>query len=328
MTPHNPDAETLFQTLGLHQIEGTESHLPTSVSVSDGNVRAFRHVDGSIGLVIPVSPEDYQAFRPDLRSQSIRLTKLIADGSTFIRLSLLDRAQEKIFSVFVDEVLKELKTSPKSASSRVRTMLQRWRRLFVGPSSPQPFTPAQEIGILCELEVLQRVLDMEGPEALHRWTGPESQPHDFELESESIECKATSSLNGLRVSIHGIHQLNPTSGKKLRLAVRQYAADPDGELSVADLCMEIYQRPDIAVDDFLEKLQKAGCPVFHPEADTVFQRYSPVGGFEFMVNGNFPRIDHIGAEQRIQQVNYVLDLSGPETVEGFQKMNQFLSEGK
>lgn len=326
--PQYQNAEDIFRILRSHPVQGSEAQIQTGVRVNSGQVRAFLSLDGISGLVIPISAEDYRAFRVDMKSDALQLTKLTADGNPFARLSLRDMSQEKIFAIFVDELLKELEKTPGEAVSVASGMLQRWRRLFAGRISTEPFTPSQEIGILCELEVLRLLLDREGPQALNRWTGPEALPHDFELPEESIECKATASTNGLRISVHGAQQLTPAPGKTLRLAVRQYEVDPDGELSIPDICREIYERPDIPVEIFLEKLEKANCPIFHNPSGDVFQRYFPVGGFEFIVDRNFPRIDQIGPEQRIQQVSYTLDLSGPETVPGFQQTPQLLATRK
>lgn len=323
--PQYRNAEEIFRDLRVHLIRGSEAQVQTGVVVDAGHVRAFRGLDGAIGLVIPISDDTYRSFRGDFKSDAIRLTKLVADDSPFVRLSLLDASQERIFVIFVDELLKELEKNPSGASEKSSSMLQRWRRLFAGRMSLTPFTQSQEIGILCELEVLRFLLDREGPQALERWTGPEALPHDFELEHESIECKATTSSSGLRVSVHGAQQLTPAQGKSLRLAVRQYEVNPDGQLSIPEICREIYLRPDIPVDLFLEKLEKASCPVFRDDSENLFRRYSPAGGFEFIVESDFPRINQIGPEQRIQQVNYILDLSGPETVPGFQQIPHLLT---
>lgn len=319
-------ARELFHELWMHPISGSEAHLETGVQVPEGSVNAFRSEEGSLGLVVPVTQKEYDQFRPDTKSHALKLTRLRADSSPHVRLSLNDPTQEKIFAVFVDEILGVLSREQENPSATVAAMLQRWRRLFTGFQSTASFSLEQELGLLCELEILIILLDGIGPEALDRWTGPESLPHDFELAEESIECKATSASNGLRVSIHGATQLSPTADKNLTLLVRRYTPDPDGALSVPELCETIYSRSDISIDVFLEKLEKVGCPLFHDDSDAFFNRYSPAEAYEFHVGENFPRISNIGPEQRIQQVNYVLDLSGPETVPGYQSTNRFLND--
>src|SRR5699024_11299372 len=94
----------------------------------------------------------------------------------------------------------------------------------------------------------------------------------FELSSESLECKSTSSMNGLRVSINGIPQLNPTTGKDLRLIVRSYADSPDGSLSVLKMIDKILDLDDLDTDVFIEKLQKMGCPAFEIDASSEERR--------------------------------------------------------
>lgn len=319
-------ARELFHELWMHPLSGSEAQLSTGIHVTEGSVNIFRSMEGTLGLVIPTTQQEYDHFRPDTKSHALKLTKLRADGYPHVRLSLTDPTQEKIFAVFVDEVLATLAKQPENPSATAGAMLQRWRRLFTGSQSAAGFSLEQELGLLCELEVLTVLLEKIGPSALDRWTGPESLPHDFELAGESIECKATSASSGLRVSIHGIPQLSQTPEKHLTLVVRRYIPDPDGTISIPDLCAAIYSRPDIAVDTFLEKLEKVGCPLFHDDSNSIFSRYSPAGAYEFHVEDGFPRISNIGPEQRVQQVNYVLDLSGPETVPGYQSSNRFLTD--
>src|SRR5699024_11415550 len=112
-------------------------------------------------------------------------------------------------------------------------------------------------------------------------------------------------------------QLNPPPGKDLRLLVRSYADSPDGSLSVLKIIYKILNLDEHDTDVFIDKLQKMGCPAFEIDAETYFGRFDPVESFEFQVNEEFPRITNIGPSERIQQVSYSLDLSGPSTVPGY-----------
>lgn len=326
--PHQNQAQLLFNVVRTHELEKEVGLLPTEIQVKAGVVQVFRDRSENIGLMIPISEEELRKFRPDTRSATLRLTSHGIDGAQHIRLALTEPRQEKIFATFVDEILSTLKKDPSTPASTVSSMLQRWRDLFKESHKPITWSREQDLGLLCELEVLLALYQKQTPSLLERWTGPEGLPHDFELETESLECKATSSMNGLKVTINGVAQLNPTPGKELRLIVRSYAENPDGEVSVSKLLKQIQDLHEIDIDILIRKLQKIGCPIFDDNSASYFTRYDPVDSFEFRVNDEFPRITNIGPAERIQQVSYLLDLSGPSTVPGFLTDNLLLQNGE
>lgn len=320
-------AQRLFGRVKSHPLTSSAVFLSTEVVVNAGVIKVFRSHSNEIGLMIPISDVEHAKFRSDTRSASLRLTAQPVEGLNHIRLALTEPRQEKIFAVFVDEILSTLEKNPDNPATTVSGMLKRWRELFKESRKPVIWSYEQELGLLCELEVLYALHMQNVPDIVKRWTGPEGFPHDFELESESVECKSTSSHNGLRVTINGISQLNPTGGKSLRLVVRNYAPNPDGPVSVPNLIEKIHALDFVETEVFFEKLQKLGCPIFELDDETYFGRYEPIDSFEFQVNDAFPRITNIGAEERIQRVSYSLDLSDPTTVPGYLAGNLILSKG-
>lgn len=310
-------ARELFSELRLHPLAGSEAHRRTAVEVESGRVQAFRNESEHIGIVVPITHDEYEAFRPDTKSTALRLTKVKIDRSPHARLTLTDPQQERVFGVFVDEVLDELSQNPTQAPTTLSHLIQRWRRLFSGSGTGQ-LSGAEELGLLCELELLLHFARTRPDVGIDRWTGPEGYPHDFELSDTSVECKATAAVNGLKISIHGVTQLSPTPGKPLRLIVRQYRPDPDGALSLPGLVDSLIQTPGVQIDVLLEKLQKSGYPLTL-EADEAFRRFNFVDSCEFEVGEEFPQVRLIGPEHRVQDVAFSVDLSGPESVPGFMR---------
>lgn len=324
-------ASQIFQQLSDHQLLSDGARLSTRVKVEAGDISGFRRGRDTFGLLIPLSEDESRAFKADRKSQAIQLTRVLEERDNgvvqpFARLALLEPLHKHIFSIFVDELLSELCHNSDRPADRARVMLQRWRHLFSMQISSASFGPEKQVGLICELEILKTLITELGADAITRWTGPEALPHDFELEDESIECKAITAVNGIRISINGTSQLAETPGKDLRLIVRRYLPNPDGQLSVPDLCRDIYENYPIAVESFLEKLNKIGCPVFHSKTTTDFVRFDPVGTHEFIVNDDFPKVPHRGLNTRISNVQYILDLSGPELIPGLQKTNRYIKE--
>lgn len=326
--PLKNQAELLFNRVKTHQLQKEVGLLSTDIQVDAGVVQVFGDQNGDIGLWIPISDEEHRQFRPDTRSAALRLTAPHVDGVQHIRLALTEPRQERIFVVFVDEILSTLESNPNNPASTVSSMLKRWRDLFRESLKPITWSREQDLGLLCELEVLLALYERQIPSLLERWTGPEGLPHDFELETESLECKATRSMNGLKVSINGVAQLNPTPGKELRLIARSYTENPDGEISVDKMLDKIFKLDGIDTDVLVRKLQKLGCPYLSKDGKPYFNQYDAVESFEFQVNDEFPRITNIGPAERIQQVSYVLDLSGPSTVPGYLTKNLLLQNGE
>lgn len=324
-------ATQIFTQLNDYLLTSDGARIGTGIWVDSGEITGFRTLGGSLGLLIPISEDEWKEFQADRRSPAIQLTRALEEiaqekSQPFAQLSLLEPFHQKVFFIFVDELLSELHQHPERAAEKTALMLQRWRRFFSTTAASSAFGKEKQVGLLCELEVLTGLLEEYGPEAVSRWTGPESLPHDFELPTESIECKATTLTNGLRIGINGANQLTETPGKSLRLVVRRYTPDPDGQLSIPDLCRTLYEDYPISVEEFLDKLDKIGCPVFHPESDIEFLRFNADLVLEFIIDDSFPRIQNYGLDPRIINIQYTLDLTGFELIPGYQTTNKFIKE--
>lgn len=314
----------IFDSLAAFISEnGSEWHRHTSVVIHSKPISLFRHANGMTGMILPANPEEYERFRADHLSSAFSLTKLIKNGQKQIRLTLHDPEQEKVFSLLVDDILQILSADPTNAVQKTVNLVHHWRELFAR-RQPAWLSPPVEIGLLCELEVLYSLLQNGYP--LETWRGPEGSAHDFELAGQSVECKASTITNGLRVSVNGITQLQSLPGKNLRLVVRKYEPDIGGPLSVPYLVNLILEMPEISRSLLLEKLDIIGGNPLRVDEDSEFGHYTPLNTFEFDVGSDFPRIKGIGAETRIQEVRYILDLSDPENIPGYAK-EELILEG-
>lgn len=326
--PIQKRAQELFRELRDFPMTRELAVLSAEVNVNAGVVKVFRNQQGEIGLMVPVTKADLADFRPDTRSRSLRLTTQATKELQHIRLALNNLRFEKVFSIFVDEVLDALETSSNSPVVIVSGMLKRWRDLFREFRPTTSWSFEKELGLLCELEVLHSLYSEQSSDLMERWTGPDGQPHDFELATESLECKATSSTNAFQISVNGVAQLMPTPGKDLRLVVRNYLLDPDGPISVPQMVDKLLALDSIETEKFIEKLKKLGCPVFEDDGESFFHQFHPVDSHEFHVVDGFPRIANIGLEERIQSVSYSLNLSDPEQVPGHLTENLILGIGE
>lgn len=293
-----------------------EVQASSGIETPQGPVSCYRKPESEIGLVIPLSEVESATFRPDVQSQAIKLTRLKVNGSPSVRLSLHAPHHRETFYIFADEVLQAIQKEPEAAVNQAAVLLQRWRQFFALAETSE-FSIEKEIGLLCELEVLDQLLDSGVEDAIQRWAGPDRARHDFLLRECAIECKATRQANGLTVSIHGSHQLEPNAEQPLILLVRRYEIHPDGQLSVPELVHRIRQHSHVSVELLLTKLTQVGVTLADHQENSVFHRFSPREHYEFDVTEDFPRITPVGLADRVQNVRYSLDLADPESIPGF-----------
>ena len=85
----------------------------------------------------------------------------------------------------------------------------------------------QVVGLIGELEMLERLSQSVGIEnALEAWWGPDGHTHDFySTEARAIEVKTTRSLEGNRIHISNVAQLDPSNLSDLHLVVFRLRRD-------------------------------------------------------------------------------------------------------
>ncbi|WP_018295827.1 PD-(D/E)XK motif protein [Corynebacterium lubricantis] len=282
---------------------------------SNGSVEAFFDAPGSMGLFVPFGSDEKLRFTADLQSRYITLSKIPRNGRVTAQLRLEDSSLSEVFFIFVDTFLKEFEEEPENAVSLLSNQLKQWRSLFT-PNSVSTMSEVQQLGLICELQVLEQLLETDGESAFYRWTGPDASKHDFQLEDRDIECKATSIQKGLQISINGLHQLHPEPNRKMILAVRKYEKTPNGDISLSELVNRLANRIEIPTDEFLKTLQKIGYSLIEKTANNE-TRYSNIGSFVFEVDDRFPRLNTDGFPERIVRVNYEVDLHPAGEIPGY-----------
>ncbi|MCL0246206.1 PD-(D/E)XK motif protein [Corynebacterium sp. CCM 8835] len=306
---------------------GKENLSGALLRIAEGEVRLSHGHGGQLSVLVPVTETAYRSFRPDTRGQAIKVTAVRVEGTPHIRVRLELPRFEDTYMQFTDALLRDLKDADGPSETIILRAIQDWRNMLL-LSIPTGQIPVQEeIGILCELEVLRSLIHRDGPAVLRRWTGPEKSRHDFELDGISVECKATTASNGLPVVIHGAEQLTESPGKRLDLAVRRYVPDPDGTMSVPSLRDSICAIPGVDTRRFLSSLSSLGVAMADRDesGEKLFRRYSPGEAVEFVVSDGFPRLTGIGTTGRIQQVSYTVDLSDPGSITGYRAGNLYLN---
>lgn len=291
--------------------------LITKLANSSGAVRIFQELDGRMGLFIPLGNEDPANIPPDIRSRYITLRTIQRDARDVVQLQLENPALENVFHVFVDTFLKNFSKDRERAGTIAQAQLKRWRSLFT-PVPPNSLSDAEEIGLICELQEMQRLTATDGALGFYRWTGPDQQAHDFRFEDRGIECKATRIANGLHVTINGSQQLLPEDGRRLLLAVRKYENTPNGTITLSGVVRELLENDLVPSDELLVRLEEMRFSMAGVD-HSAENKYQLVGRYVFEVGNGFPRLILDDTENRISAVHYTIDLTEPETIPGFRK---------
>lgn len=327
---HNPSFENL-KTLDAYRASQRtpEEIYEVDLGLSTGNPYLVASIDHSYGIAVPVGADWLAGYDRQPHPTQLKLVSTSTfhrSGSDYLQVSLSDEKLLRTFGDFVDNLLDALKED-KSADPGAVTLriLSESHRLFRAAGTAVPAAETQ-IGLLLELETLRRLYDSVGTDAFRRWTGPDNERHDFELEEYSLECKATLSRESLSVTIHGAHQLSTTGGKPLILLVRKYEKTIDGGASVPDLVREISELPGIDPDELARKLGESGISPEILVKDSEFTRFHHVETHEFEVTPSFPRIPVENLSDRVSRVTYSVDLRDPSSVAGHREKSLIMEE--
>lgn len=284
-------------------------------------------IDHTYGIAVPVGAAWAETYERQPQRTALKLVSTSTfrrAGTYYIQVTLSDEKLLRTFGDFVDnllEALEDIRTEDPGAVTL--RLLAESQQLFRAAGTAVPGNEAQ-VGLLLELETLRILYESVGIDALRRWTGPDNERHDFELEGASLECKATLSRENLAVTIHGAHQLDPMGDKPLVLLVRKYEKTIDGGTSVPDMVREISDLAGIDTDELARRLAEAGLSPEVLEKEAGFARFLHVETHEFDVTEDFPRIPTERISDRISRVAYTVDLRDPSSIAGYRSEPQLL----
>lgn len=153
-----------------------------------------------------------------------------ADGPShagrFLDVACTLRHLNRQFEPVVADVIAESTGLPNPAATAIGTV-GNWRRLFATLAGAETLGHQEQLALFGELAVLELLAGARGEIRPEWWTGPDNEPHDFELPEASIEVKARGE-ESTTITVHGLRQLAETDGKPLYLASVLVAEDSGG----------------------------------------------------------------------------------------------------
>lgn len=207
---------------------------------------------GDLHLLIPNLRGSARAIPPDYNG--LRLRESLFDDQACLDVSS-PAAHETMFAALcgelVDAILIQGRDPWSAAIAIARAWQSAWRPLR------QPMSRPVQIGLAGELMVMQLLwLPALGSEAVHQWSGPDRERHDFVSEHLHMEVKATTKSRHEH-EISRVDQLKAPDNRRLLFASIQLEESVMGSQSIATLVdgvMELIRHDPAAVDSFLTKL--------------------------------------------------------------------------
>ncbi|MDQ0197088.1 hypothetical protein J2S10_000193 [Neobacillus ginsengisoli] len=168
-------------------------------------------------------------------------------------------------------------------------------------------------GLFGELYVLNELIILGMEEAVHYWTGPLQNKHDFQFREFSLEVKTTLASRHKHI-INGLEQLEQDeNGKDLLIVSLKIKNSEDGKsifYFVHQIRQEMNQRPDL-IEEFNTLLASLG---YNDNHEDYYSCYILEEHAVFPVNESFPTLTNKSLNEpvptRISKINYILDMEG------------------
>jgi len=186
-----------------------------------------------------------------------------------------------------------------------------------------------QIGLLCELLLLEKLCIVNSRKALNAWTGPLGEKHDFNFTDWNFEVKGTRRKGRIH-TVNGIEQLQPLPNKKLGFVsfmVSLGHTDSENTISLPRLIEKITHdnlngKPAL-VARFNELLAVSGYNPVHREDYIEFDVGINRATF-YEVDDDFPRLTtnmfNDPLNTRVTKVRYDISLEGIKGL-GFDKIS-------
>lgn len=287
----------------------------------DSGLHIFRDESGQYHFVIEVIAEakrndleDADVNGLDIISKQYRLVGKAAKFFIDIRCSISAYLEE--FTEVVKEISKNILEKKKSPTESVNIVIRNWKKFWANQSK-EILSENDQIGLICEISILELLIKINPVNALNSWTGPLGQKHDFNFSVWNFEVKGTRSNNHTH-TINGIDQLRPSDKKSLAfISFLVSNSNNDNAISLQGIIEKIREftlqtRPDLIIR-FNELLAGAGYSPIYSEEYRKF-KIDILDAVLYKVDNLFPRLISESLieplSNRITAVRYDLFLDG------------------
>ena len=263
---------------------------------------------GDLHLLLPVDGPPPGPRFPDLRGLRVRHRQLGGLGG---HLDLVAVAcHQGIFSPLCAEVLRsvaEQRRPWEAVFSTIRAWQAAWK------SCTPTMEKTVQVGLYGELLTLEHIMiPAIGPRAVHHWSGPEHERHDFVGAAMHVEVKTTRRSRHEH-EISRVDQLSVPAGRRLLLASLLVEESSMGTETLADrvdVVAELLRSDAAASDAFQAKLVQIGWSEEIRRTGELLRFHSGVDSLILPVEGQFPRFpDSFSLPPGVVSLRYTVDLA-------------------
>lgn len=262
---------------------------------------------GELRLRFPVTAPPTRQLPPDLNGVRLRHREL--SSGEWLELSS-PAAHEVMFTACCAQVIDAIHDQGRdpwaAAIAIVRSCQSAWRTV-----SP-PMSRSVQTGLAGELIILRELwLPALGPAAVHLWSGPDTERHDFVGRNLHIEVKTTRTSRHEH-EVSRLDQLWSANGRRLLLASVQLEESTAGGESLASLVDGIGQiigADPAAVDGFLARVRGMGWDDDMRRSPELL-RFNLRDAQVFEVDEEFPRLpENFPLPRGVTALRYTISLA-------------------
>lgn len=269
---------------------------------------------------------------PATTLEAIRVETIRIDAEEYVRIVTRVRPLYQEFYLLLTEIADSIQLDQEALDVAVRKRLDNWKELL---RSIGLLSADQQLGLLGELWVLNRLISVQGPVALESWTGPLAEPHDFRFAGAELEVKTTKNRQRSHV-INGLEQLKPSLGVVLYLiSIQLEPANTNDATSLPQMVTVIRSAlgSDPARQSTFDRILVEGCSYRETDARHYGVRFRLRSQPMLIpVDSKFPRLtremirEAVGnsVEQRILEVRYTVNVDDLGNLDGTAAFHEVL----
>jgi hypothetical protein len=287
--------------------DGTLVTRPVVWDDTDTGMMMAMDADGELHLLVPLAETPAAPDPPDLVALRVRRRRL--DAGDYLDL-VATPSHEPMFTPAANKVIEAIHVQQRepvvAAASIMRAFQMAWR-----PSRPL-MEKSVQVGLVGELIVLKNLmLPALGPMAIHQWSGPLSERHDFVGETLHLEVKTTRKGRPEH-EISRLDQLRAPAGKGLLVVSVLLEETLGGDVSLATLIDDVQTevRTDMGLGQmFLSKVDRMGWSDEMRRSPEMLH-FFVTGASVFEVDAGFPRLpDDFCPPSGVHSIRYSVSLA-------------------
>jgi len=262
---------------------------------------------GHLHLLAPVVGPPTRPLPPDFNGLRLR------DGRLGDELCLdlsSPAAHETMFAALCGQVIEAIAGEGREPWAASITIVRGWQSAW--KPVRQPMSRTTQIGLAGELLMLRALWNPAlGPDAVHFWTGPDPERHDFSSPRLHMEVKTTARSRHEH-EISRVDQLQAPEGRRLLFAsvqIEESSAGAQSLASLVDAVIEDIGRDPAALDVFLTSLNRLDWSDEMRRSPELL-RFHLRDAQIFEVDDEFPRLpEDFALPQGVLAVRYTISLA-------------------